>query len=1456
MRRHTRRTSPSPPKQSQSSSLGGDEDPSFLDALATLPLTPYNTKDLKNGHRDADAASPSVDNVLTRQTRKSELQQRPEAVAKSSNSNAAKEPDPASVVTRSHGKKRARFAEDEDDEVKDNETKPEVSNQAEQLMEQHNIDDVNYLQSDAYKALRFGDFSTYMRNKRAKLKVQERSLQEQEDALLAAAATIETEQDQSPHSDASQKGPHPQIFTGCTIYVNGHTVPPYSEIRRLIVLHGGNFMAYLDQKGPVTHIVASNLTPKKRVEFAAYKVILPEWVTDSIAAGKKLPWHNYRVEADSGGAIGQAKLPGVVQGGSRVDPPASGYLANEELDSKESNGSVATVQPSRPKPYLAEATPWGRLAGQKKLTGFAKQQRVSDRSAANDSLQSSLSPVKPQLSNDRSPSKSPRPSTPSPTSPQTPRADKLVSQLSEADLECLQSLETPPRPTRVAVAKPTSPRDDGRVSETELPSVSKEPASIVQSDRPVSPAGPSTPAKDASSAIGTDPVTRKAAVAAGQFNDRHPYAKNPTNLNAAKLLASPSWREQHTATSESFLSGYFAKSRLHYLSTWKGELKDLVSQALKDSGREAGSQALPKGVKRVIMHIDFDSFFVSVGLRDRPDLKDKPVVVCHAGSIEGLGAGEASTSEIASCNYAARKFGVQNGWSLGRARQLCPTIHPIPYDFEGYKDVSIHFYSLLLAHADAIEAVSVDEALIDVSILLESMRTVKGDTEPPQDQSEDRKALLSAYRGHLSSQGDAWDEEKQLAEALRDEIRRLTRCEASVGIGSNTLQARLATRYAKPAGSHHLREEDLEAFLGKLDIDDLQGVGYNTRNRFQELFGTINIAELKQVASQARFCSELGPKLGKQVWDKMFGIDRAELEGAKQRQSVGAAVNYAIRFSNVEESEKFIRNLSEEVSTRLKNYKLKGKQLNTTIMIRDPSAPVEAPKFLGHGICDVFNRSQPLSGPGGVATNDVEPIFKAAWKLIRSLNADPRELRGIAISCTKLESTEQRLGPPKPTGGQSLLNFTSPVKQLKAQLGIDASSSGRTDPRPDAREEPEDQDQESPLRPGPFELSQRDTTQQSVSASPAKLSPERGTFPARAVAQRLLDAGESSSAGAVAAAVTGAWMPTLSQMDQSVLSELPPSIRAEVLRESKRLGSSSTPRSSSRLAANDSSTARSVSSSPTKRSLTHRSPSHQRVLPFLGQRNQAVTSKPRTVAADDPTKVTADELKALEIDPEVFAALPLSLQRETLAEQGRIVKGREARFIQGGAGSRGKKIERTMAEERRSDRDRAMQQNSEASNDGSTYLVAKRVGQSEVEQPSTLVTLPSIQKKRSEEEVRSLLTAWIKRHTTSAPRPNDVARFSKFLTESVSPASAIGSGFCQLETVQALLQWWGHSLRYLLPSEAPEEGASGRPRRWDPEKMQKVRDAWKEAFEQVRGAVDEAVLQRFGGRLGMSTGRF
>lgn len=79
-------------------------------------------------------------------------------------------------------------------------------------------------------------------------------------------------------------------------------------------------------------------------------------------------------------------------------------------------------------------------------------------------------------------------------------------------------------------------------------------------------------------------------------------------------------------------------------------------------------------------------------------------------------------SEIASCSYEARKMGVKNGMFVGTALKLCPNLKTIPYDFIGYKEVSLLLYNTVAEYTLDIEAVSCDEMFVDLTVFLNDIK--------------------------------------------------------------------------------------------------------------------------------------------------------------------------------------------------------------------------------------------------------------------------------------------------------------------------------------------------------------------------------------------------------------------------------------------------------------------------------------------------------------------------------------------------------------------------------------------------------------------------------------------------------------------------------------------------------------------------------------------------------------
>lgn len=427
---------------------------------------------------------------------------------------------------------------------------------------------------------------------------------------------------------------------------------------------------------------------------------------------------------------------------------------------------------------------------------------------------------------------------------------------------------------------------------------------------------------------------------------------------------------------------------------------------------------------RVVAHIDMDCFFVSVALRNNPELKGKPVAVAHArgnpthqregvnpefeykfykkkmgeklGLEENASSSESeddssskpwlsefsSRSEVASCSYEARKAGVFNGMYLGSALRLCPDLKTVPYDFEGYKEVSYTLYNTVAEYTLEIEAVSCDELYIDCTSLIRDMKI------KPLD----------------------------FATSLRRDIQERTGCPSSVGIGSNKLQARLATMKAKPNGQFYLQPVEVLNFMSEVDVHDLPGVGRSLGYKLKSL-NARTCLDLQNIPL-AKLKKEFGDKTGETLYKHCRGIDERLVKSDHLRKSVSAEVNYGIRFQKEEEATEFFKRLSAEVSTRLKEVNMRGRNITLKIMIRAKDAPAEAAKFLGHGACDYVARSQKMSH----ATDDPDLIAKHVMSLYSQLSVPASELRGIGIQITKLENCKPVVGGIK--------NFLRPKQEM------------------------------------------------------------------------------------------------------------------------------------------------------------------------------------------------------------------------------------------------------------------------------------------------------------------------------------------------------------------------------------------------------------------------------------------
>jgi DNA repair protein REV1 len=430
-----------------------------------------------------------------------------------------------------------------------------------------------------------------------------------------------------------------------------------------------------------------------------------------------------------------------------------------------------------------------------------------------------------------------------------------------------------------------------------------------------------------------------------------------------------------TAVDANFLQEFLNNSRLHCIATMANSFKFYITELRKKhDGKFPERAALKSQLQRVegcdhksvIMHIDIDCFFVSVGLRNKPHLKGQPIAVTHSKGKSDKD-NFMSMSEIASCSYEARAKGVKNGMFVGQALKLSPDLKTIPYDFEEYRKTAYKLYDTVAKYTLDIEAVSCDELYADLTVMLNDCKV------------------------------DVMDFVTMLRQIIFDQ----TKCTCSVGIGANRLQARMATKEAKPNGQFELLSTNIVDYMKDKNVRDLPGVGRSTDHILQQLKleKCGQIQEMPLVQLQNHF----GKKFGETILMMAKGHDEKKLNYAQIRKSVSVDVNYGIRFNDYGEVKNFIMQVCEELSKRLDEIEKKGKCLTLKIMMRAKNASTESIKFMGFGEADKVSKSLQLVS----STSDPLIIYQNAISLLASLNIPPYDLRGIGVQISKLDDEHE-----------------------------------------------------------------------------------------------------------------------------------------------------------------------------------------------------------------------------------------------------------------------------------------------------------------------------------------------------------------------------------------------------------------------------------------------------------------
>lgn len=230
-----------------------------------------------------------------------------------------------------------------------------------------------------------------------------------------------------------------------------------------------------------------------------------------------------------------------------------------------------------------------------------------------------------------------------------------------------------------------------------------------------------------------------------------------------------------------------------------------------------------------VLHVDMDAFFAAVEQRDHPDWRGKPVVV---------GAGPHERGVVSTCSYEARRYGVHSAMPSRTAYQKCPHAIFVTPRMDIYAAVSRQVFEILGHYTPFVEAVSVDEAFLDIS-------------------------------GTIHLFGNA----RTLGMRLREEVRNVCGLTCSVGIAPNRLLAKIGSEEAKPDGLYVMpfEAEAIRAWLAPRPVKILWGVGKKTSEVLVK-YGYHTCADLQQ--ADPRFLVRiLGDAAAASIRAHAFGLD-------------------------------------------------------------------------------------------------------------------------------------------------------------------------------------------------------------------------------------------------------------------------------------------------------------------------------------------------------------------------------------------------------------------------------------------------------------------------------------------------------------------------------------------------------------------------------------------------------
>jgi DNA polymerase IV len=272
---------------------------------------------------------------------------------------------------------------------------------------------------------------------------------------------------------------------------------------------------------------------------------------------------------------------------------------------------------------------------------------------------------------------------------------------------------------------------------------------------------------------------------------------------------------------------------------------------------------------RSVIHMDLDTFFVSVERLKDSRLNGQPVLV----------GGSGNRGVVAACSYEARAFGIHSAMPMRTARQLCPEAIVVRGDHEHYSYYSHMVTDIIEEAVPAYEKSSIDEFYIDMS-------------------------GMDRFFG-------TW----QYARELREKIIRETGLPISMGLSENKTVSKVATGEAKPNNHIKVDHGTEKPFLAPLAVRKIPMVGEKTAATLRRM-GIIQIATIQEMP--LRVMENILGENGNSIWKKANGLDSSPVEPYTERKSISTEETFDQDTIDVQRLNNIIVAMTEKLAYQLR----------------------------------------------------------------------------------------------------------------------------------------------------------------------------------------------------------------------------------------------------------------------------------------------------------------------------------------------------------------------------------------------------------------------------------------------------------------------------------------------------------------------------------------------------------